>query len=221
MKKVNLDVIKTITDGVVIGLKNFPSLVVASILYVLTVWIPYINVGTTIAMQTLPGRLAKGDVISPLFIFESKYRDDFSAYFLLCAFIYLSISIGVFFMIVPGIVIAMSMSLAVMILIDDKVSPTDAMKLSNEATKGYKWKVFFINVVLNIAIFIGYLILMAIADIFDSDGFTTLLMLAYSALLIPFALGVNSVIYRTLYIERKGEANAKVEAVAVESVSAE
>ena len=45
-----LEIIPTIVDGVQIGLKNFPSLVIASILYVLTLWVPYINVGTTIAM---------------------------------------------------------------------------------------------------------------------------------------------------------------------------
>lgn len=203
MEKANLNVIETITKGVTIGVKNFPSLVVAAILYVLTVWIPYINVGTTIAMQTLPGRLAKGDVISPAFIFDSKYRDDFSAYFLLCAFVYLSIIIGILFGYIPGIVIAVSMSLAVLILIDDKVSPTDAMKLSNEATKGYKWMIFLINVVFAVAVFIGYLIVSGIASIFDSESFTAILLIAYTALLLPFNLGITSVIYRVLYLDRK------------------
>ena len=216
MKKVDLSVIKTITNGAVIGLKNFPSLVAVAILYVLTIWIPYINVGTTIAMQTLPGRLAKGDVISPLFIFDAKYRDDFSAYFLLCAFIYLSITIGMIFMWVPGIVIAISMSLAVMILVDDKVSPTDAMKLSNEATKGYKWKIFFIYVIFSIALNIGFLILIAIASIFDSGVFTGILVFVYGALLIPFSLGICSVIYRTLYIERKSDKETPEETLMVE-----
>lgn len=210
MEKANLNVIETITKGVTIGIKNFPSLIVAAILYVLTVWIPYINVGTTIAMQTLPGRLAKGDVISPAFIFDSKYRDDFSAYFLLCAFVYLSILIGVVFGYIPGIVIAVSMSLAMLILIDDKVSPTDAMKLSNEATKGYKWMIFLIYVVFVVAVFIGFLIVSAIASIFDSESFTVILLIAYTALLLPFNLGITSVIYRTLYLDRKAQTEESV-----------
>lgn len=81
MKQTNLEIISTISEGMTIGLKNVASLAVAVILYFLTIWIPYINVGTTIAMMTIPGRLAKGEIISPLFIFDDKYRKDFSAFF--------------------------------------------------------------------------------------------------------------------------------------------
>jgi uncharacterized membrane protein len=203
MENQKLDLIKTITDGVTIGLKNFPSLVVAAILYVFTLWIPYINVGTTIAMQTIPGRLAKGDIISPLFIFESKYRDDFSAFFLLCAFMSMSILIGCVFMWIPGIVISISLSLATIILVDDQVSPTDAMKLSNKATKGNKMIMFLTNLVFGIAFMIGYVIIWAIASIFDSGAFAAILILAYTALAVPFSLGITSVYYRELYLKRK------------------
>jgi uncharacterized membrane protein len=203
MENQKLDLIKTITDGVTISLKNFPSLVVAAILYVFTLWIPYINVGTTIAMQTIPGRLAKGDIISPLFIFESKYRDDFSAFFLLCAFMSMSILIGCVFMWIPGIVISISLSLATIILVDDQVSPTDAMKLSNKATKGNKMMIFLTNLVFGVAFIIGYFIVVGIASIFDSGAFAAILILAYTALAVPFSLGITSVYYRELYLKRK------------------
>ena len=43
-----LDIMQTIKDGVQYGLKNFFPLLLMVILYVVTVWIPYLNVGTTI-----------------------------------------------------------------------------------------------------------------------------------------------------------------------------
>ena len=72
MKK--LDFAETLKDSIAIGVKNAPSVVVAVALWLVTIWIPYINIGTTIAISLLPVELAKGSVINPLGIFDSKYR---------------------------------------------------------------------------------------------------------------------------------------------------
>ena len=61
-----------LSNGVSTGLKNFLSLIGCVVLWLLTVWIPYINVGTTIAIITLPAALSKGAVISPLEIFNKR-----------------------------------------------------------------------------------------------------------------------------------------------------
>lgn len=82
-KKLNM--LATIQDGLRIALVNFLSLIAATILYILTIWIPYLNVGTTIAMSSLPAELSKGKVINPLFIFEGKYRRDMGEFFILIA----------------------------------------------------------------------------------------------------------------------------------------
>ena len=50
MKK--LDFAETLKDSIEIGAKNAPSIVVAVILWLVTIWIPYINIGTTIAFIT-------------------------------------------------------------------------------------------------------------------------------------------------------------------------
>ena len=50
MKK--LDFAETLKDSIEIGVKNAPSIVVAVILWLVTIWIPYINIGTTIAFIT-------------------------------------------------------------------------------------------------------------------------------------------------------------------------
>lgn len=114
----------------------------ATILWLLTIWIPYLNVGTTIAMTTIPIELSKGRVISPLFIFDGKYRKFMGEYFTLIGLMYLAIIPALFFMIVPGIIISIGWSLAIYILLDKGVAPGEAMIQSNKATYGYKWTIF-------------------------------------------------------------------------------
>ena len=63
-----------LSEGIGLGIKNAVSMLGATVLWLLTIWIPYLNVGTTIAMATIPIELSKGKVISPLFIFDGKYR---------------------------------------------------------------------------------------------------------------------------------------------------
>lgn len=200
MKQTNLEVISTITEGMQIGLKNVVSLVVASVLYLLTLWIPYVNVGTTIAMMTIPGRLAKGEVISPLFIFDDMYRKDFSAFFLLMAFIYLVTLVGFSFMIIPAFVISISLSLATYILVDFEKSPTEAMKLSNQATYGHKWTIFGIQLLFSLILIILFAIIGWLGRALG-NVMIGILILLLSVCIIPFSMGINSVIYRTLYLE--------------------
>lgn len=60
-----ITVMGVIQEGIGVGLKNSLSLLGAIVLWILTIWIPYINVGTTIAIYTIPVALSKGKVISP------------------------------------------------------------------------------------------------------------------------------------------------------------
>ena len=105
-----------ISEGIGLGIKNAISMLGATILWLLTIWIPYLNVGTTIAMTTIPIELSKGRVISPLFIFDGKYRKFMGEYFTLIGLMYLAIIPALFFMIVPGIIISIGWSLAIYIL---------------------------------------------------------------------------------------------------------
>lgn len=70
----NARLLETLRDSLCIGIKNAPSIMAAVVLYLVTIWIPYINIGTTIAITLLPTQLAKGEVINPASIFDSKYR---------------------------------------------------------------------------------------------------------------------------------------------------
>ena len=86
-----------INNSITIGLKNLASIVGAVILWVLTIWIPYINVGTTIALLGMVVAISKGGIISPLEIFDKKYRRNMGEFFLIIAFMEIGIMAGLLF----------------------------------------------------------------------------------------------------------------------------
>ena len=112
-----------LSEGLTISVKNIASIAGAVVLWLLTIWVPYINVGTTIAIQTMPVELSKGKVISPLFIFDEKYRKYMGEYFTLTGLICMSVFPALLFMLVPGIIISIGWSLAYYILVDKGVAP--------------------------------------------------------------------------------------------------
>lgn len=192
-----------LSEGIGIGIKNAVSMLGATALWLLTIWIPYLNVGTTIAMMTIPIELSKGKVISPLFIFDGKYRQYMGEFFTLIGLMYLSILPAMFFMIVPGIIIAIGWSLAIYILLDKGIAPGEAMIRSNKATYGYKWTIFGVNLALAIAYIIVVYIVATIATHSGFFGFILwfILMVVY----MVANLGCEAVIYRNLTAESKPE----------------
>lgn len=47
------------------AIKNIPSILGAALLWVITIWVPYINVGTTIALfYGMPLELSRGKVMN-------------------------------------------------------------------------------------------------------------------------------------------------------------
>lgn len=77
-----LDFGLTFQEAFTIGIKNIPSIIAAFLLWILTIWVPYFNIGTTIAIMLLPTELAKGSVIDPTAIFDSKYRRYMGEFFI-------------------------------------------------------------------------------------------------------------------------------------------
>lgn len=199
MKK--LPVIETLGEGISIGLKNLPSLFVAALLYILTIWIPYINVGTTIAMYSIPGRLAKGEIISPIFIFESRYRKNMALFLLLFAFVYFTIYMAALFLLIPAIVVGLALSFAFYIFLDEEITPTEAMRRSNEATYGNKWRIFFVNILYGACFELVFLIIIFLTH--KILWLCILLGIVLILALIPISQGIESVIYKKLYLEPK------------------
>lgn len=190
-----ISVMNVLSEGISLGMKNSVSLLVATVLWIVTIWIPYLNVGTTIAMTTIPIELSKGKVISPVFIFDSKYRKFMGEYFTLLGLMAMAIIPAFFFMVIPAIVISIGWSLAIYILLDKGVAPGEAMVQSNKATYGYKWTIFGVQFVLGLI----YGILSAIFGLIPILG--VLLMLCLVIAYVIISMGCTAVIYRNLVVE--------------------
>ena len=199
MKKLN--VIATIKDGIAIGMINFLSLLLTTILYIVTVWIPYLNVGTTIAFSSLAAELAKGKVINPLFIFDGKYRKNMGEFFILFALMSGGISAGFAFGIIPGIVIAFAWDLAIVLFVDKELSALEALRESNRLTYGNKWRMFGILFLFGLAVIVVIAIIAALFGIGDVrwlEAIGDILIAAIAICVVPVACGIDSSIYKQL-----------------------
>lgn len=194
-----ITVLGVIQEGIGISVKNIASLIVAVILWLLTIWIPYINVGTTIAILSIPVALSKGTVISPLFIFDAKYRQYMGEFFTLVGLMTLSILPAMMFMIIPGYIIALGWSLAIYIMLDKEVAPGEAMVRSNKATDGYKWTIFGVGFVLGLATIILSTIFSFIPYL---GGLLIFLLIIFVSVL---SIGCNTVIYKNLVLKEGSE----------------
>ncbi len=76
-----LDVLGIYKCCFISGAKDLIPVAVASALWLVTVWIPYINIGTTIAMFTLPIWIAKEKKLSPIDLFQSEHRSKMFGFF--------------------------------------------------------------------------------------------------------------------------------------------
>lgn len=188
------DIVK---EAVGIGLKNVLPLFVNALLWGLTIWIPYLNVGTTIGMVTLPAKMARGEELSMTEIFNPEYRKLMGEFFLIVAFVGIGTLAGYVFFIVPALVISIAWSLAVLLVIDKSMEPLAAIKKSNELTYGKKWIIFGGQVVLNLLLMIAIGIIaqigMAIHPVLG--GLLTIVgIVFYSAI----TMGATAYIYKTL-----------------------
>ena len=147
-----LDFGKVFSEGFANGMKNLPSLLGAIILWILTIWIPYINIGTTIAISTLPILMSKGEIFSPTVIFDKKYYRYMGEFFLTSGLMATGIFAGAIFFIIPAIVISIAWSLSIFLVLDKGVNAAEAIRLSNKLTFGNKWSIFLVQFILGIAL---------------------------------------------------------------------
>lgn len=219
-KKINI--MATIKDGIAIAGLNFLSLILVTLLYVITIWIPYLNVGTTIAMSSLPAELAKGNMINPLFIFESKYRRNMGEFFILMALMTGAISVGFMFMGIPGLVISIAWNYAVVLFVDKDMSALDSLRESNRITYGNKWRIFGAEFLIAFALGIVVAIINAlfgIGNIGWLEAIGTIINVILLIFIIPAVFGVDASIYRQLTEAPKAE-EPKVEAPKAEEPKA-
>ncbi|MDR0323354.1 MAG: hypothetical protein LBI12_02770 [Treponema sp.] len=138
-----LGVIETIKDGFFIGVKNIGPILVNVILFIATCWIPYLNVGTVIGLSTgVITKASRGEPIPMTEIFDPKYRKFMGEFFLTAGLMSVGISVGMVLFVIPGFVIALAWSLALLLVVDKGKNPTEAISLSNNLTYGNKWRMF-------------------------------------------------------------------------------
>lgn len=198
MKK--LPILATLAEGCKIGLVNFFSLLGVTILYILTIWIPYLNVGTTIAVASLPAELAKGKMINPAFIFDGKYRKNMGEFFILYSLMTGAILVGTFFGFIPGIVISIAWNFAIVIFVDKDLNALESLRESNRITYGNKWRMFGVVflLILFFYIIIGVLSLFILPDIEWLTILAAVLIIIASIILIPVSVGLEAAMYRFL-----------------------
>ena len=147
-----INVMDTIKDGIQLALKNVLSLILLVILYVLTVWIPYLNVGTTVGLYKAVIAMSRGEVVDPVSIFDKDNFKYFGNMFLLLGFQTVGITAATAFMFVPGIILSIAWGFAMYLLIDKGVSPLQALTASYDITLGEKWRIFAINLLVGLII---------------------------------------------------------------------
>jgi hypothetical protein len=179
-----------IANGFSIGMRNALALLVNVILWCLTFWIPYLNVGTTIGLIALAAKMSKGEPIGPTEIFNGIYRKRIGEFFLVYAFLVLGVVIGMVFMIIPAYVIGFSWMLAPLLVIDQELDPMEALSKSNTLTYGKKWTIFFGMWLLSLIIMVpvGALIgMMALVINAIGDGSGQILVAVVTALVAAVA----------------------------------
>ncbi|MDR1882622.1 MAG: hypothetical protein LBR26_07545 [Prevotella sp.] len=204
-----LDFGTVLKEGFGYGMKNIPSLLGAIVLWLVTIWIPYVNVGTTIAIRTLPLQLSRGEIFSPLSIFDKKYYRYMGEYFLTSGFRMVGICGAATFLFFPAIAVSFAWSLAILLLLDKGLNAAEAIRLSNKLTYGNKWTMFFVSFVLGlvylIVCWIMTLILRPLIAAVDSMAeaimlgfFIVNLFLALLVAFMAFSMGCQASIYGTL-----------------------
>ncbi|MDR0455719.1 MAG: hypothetical protein LBH20_03425 [Treponema sp.] len=202
MTDTKLAVNATIKEGIAIGTRNIGPILVNVLLWALTAWIPYLNVGTTIGLTAgIVAKASRGEIIPMTEIFDPKYRKYMGEFFLVCGLMGIGVCIGTFFGIIPGIVIGLAWSLAILLVVDKGKNPTKALILSNNYTYGYKWRMFGIYFLTCLVFSVGQMILLGIGEALDDDGviFVMSLIVFLSALFEIFVLiGLQASVYRQL-----------------------
>ena len=178
---------------------NIFSILVAIILWVLTIWIPYVNVGTTIALAAgLPRKLAEGGIISPFFIFESRWRKYLGDFFVLQGLMAPALLLAFSFLIVPFIVLSLSWCLALPLAMSEDTGATEAMSRSNELMAGHKWSAFF--AFFGLSVIQSGLTIVAFMLVRHSDALW-LPAIVYVLFAFPY-VGVTAALYRKLVMRK-------------------
>lgn len=135
--------------------RNIGWLFLTVLLYMVTSWVPYINIGTTIAIVNLPGALARKERIKPTHIFDAKYRKYMGEYISLWGNMILVFFASIPFGGIPLLVLSMSWSFAPLLLVDKEINSSEAMMQSSKYTYGHKFQMWLLEKAANCSFVVG------------------------------------------------------------------
>ena len=138
-----LDISQTIKDGFNLGLKKFFPFLLTVLLYLVTCWIPYLNIGTTIGLYKIIIALGRDEKIDPISLFDKENFKPMGGFFLLLGLQMMGLTLAFICLFIPGIVLGIAWGFAMFFFLDKKTSPVKALQLSFDATYGNKWRIFF------------------------------------------------------------------------------
>jgi hypothetical protein len=188
-----LEIIATIKEGITIGISNMIPIFVNVLLWALTIWIPYLNVGTTIGLwMGIVSKASKGEAIPMTEIFNPKYRKYMGEFFITSGLIGIGIGAGFVFLIIPAIVIGIAWCLATLLVIDKGKNPTEAITLSNNYTYGNKGRIFCIYLLIFLVVGIISFVLFKIPKL------GLILASALNILVMFVSVGLQASIYKQL-----------------------
>jgi uncharacterized membrane protein len=188
-----LQVFEVIKSGLEIGIRNIGPILVNTLLWLVTIWIPYINIGTTIGMIAgILVKASKDEPISMTEIFDPRYRKYMGEFFLTAGLVGMGTAVGFVLFIIPGYVIAIAWSLALLLVVDKEKNPTEAIFLSNKLTYGNKAPIFLALLIVMVVVAIASCILSFIPIL------GPLLIFVIAVLTIFVTIGIQAYVYRTL-----------------------
>lgn len=195
MKKLKIG--KAFSDTYLFAFKNIPSIFGSVILWMLTIWIPYVNIGTSIAMANLPLEMASGRAFNPLSIFSSRYRKKFGDYLIYGSLSSGAILIASIFMVIPAVIIAIAWSMGVFVMIEFDKNPLESLRISNNITYGSKWRMCFLEALIVGSVAILALIIFQILYMSSMSNVAYVVSLLFLlALLIGLSISVKAAIWR-------------------------
>ena len=185
-----INVMDTIKDGLQLAIKNVLSLILLVILYVLTVWIPYLNVGTTVGLYKAVIAMSRGEVVDPVSIFDKENFKFFGNLFLLMGLYSMGIAAATAFMFVPGIILSLAWGFCFYLMIDKGTSPLKSLTASYDITLGEKWRIFAINLL--VGLIIG--LVCGIFSLIPKVGFVFVILVVIVGM--AYSVAVDALMYR-------------------------
>lgn len=198
-----IELSEAIIEPFKMAFRNIGWLFLVVLVYVLTVWIPYINIGTTIAMMNLPSEMAHGNRIKVGYIFDARFRKYMGEYFALWGTMLLTFLISIPFALIPSIILNYGWSFAPLLLIDKEVNPSEALTLSTKYTYGYKLKMWLSEIVIGVL----FITVVAIACFILADhkqyALLALFIIAAVILLDTLYVAHSAVFYKYLVVNHE------------------